>query len=92
MVAFLALSGISVVAARFIAARRTDDGVDRVNRGVADMMGRELALAEPIVNGTGRALYADGTWRVRGPDQPVGGRVRVVGIDASTQVVEPVET
>ncbi|MEM7693516.1 MAG: NfeD family protein [Pseudomonadota bacterium] len=91
MALFLVSAGVSVVAARFIAARRPDDGEDRVNRGTDTMIGRELPLAEPIVNGTGRALYADGTWRVFGPDRPAGTLVRVVGVDASTLVVEPVE-
>ncbi|MEO1103899.1 MAG: NfeD family protein [Pseudomonadota bacterium] len=91
MVAFLVFAGLSVLFARFLAARQVDDGADQVNRGPATLIGRELALAEPIVNGTGRALYADGTWRVAGPDRPAGTRVRVIGIDASTLVVEPIE-
>ncbi|MEM9222357.1 MAG: NfeD family protein [Pseudomonadota bacterium] len=91
MIAFLGFAALSVVGARFLAARKADDGADQVNLGVSPMIGRELALSEPIVNGTGRALYADGTWRVSGPDQPAGSLVRVVGVDATTLVVEPVE-
>lgn len=91
MALFLGTAAVSVVAARFLASRKPDDGEDRVNRGAETMIGRELALAEPIINGTGRALYGDGTWRVFGPDRPAGTLVRVVAIDASTLVVEPVE-
>ncbi|WMS41174.1 NfeD family protein [Acuticoccus sp. MNP-M23] len=91
MVCFLAISAISVVAARMITMRSISTGTEEVNRGPSSMIGRELALADPIVNGTGRALFADSTWRVAGADQPAGTRVRVVGIDASTLVVEPVE-
>lgn len=91
MVSFLAFAAISVVAARAITMRSRSGAEEQVNRGPSSMIGRELALADPIVNGTGRALFADSTWRVAGADQPAGTRVRVVGLDASTLVVEPVE-
>ena len=91
MAAFLILSAASVVAARFLARRQLGEGEPPVNRGAASLVGRELALAEPIVNGVGRALYGDGTWRVAGRDQPAGTRVRVVGVEASTLLVEPLE-
>jgi len=90
MLSFLGFSAISVVAARVLAARIAAASAETVNRGAAMMIGRELTLAEPIVNGTGRALHGDGTWRVAGPDAPAGVRVRVVGVDAATLVVEPV--
>ncbi|MEM8551569.1 MAG: NfeD family protein [Pseudomonadota bacterium] len=91
MVAFIVCSGLSVAAARVIANRVTAEADDVVNRGPAALIGRQLALAEPIVNGTGRATFADSSWRVTGPDQPAGTLVKVVGIDASTLVVEPVQ-
>lgn len=87
---FIALSAVTVIAARFIAARRDDDDADKVNRGADTMIGRELVLAEPIAAGRGRAHVADTLWRVTGPDAPAGARVRVTGIDASTLIVEPV--
>ena len=91
MAVFLIVAALSVLAARLLAQRTVFRGEDVVNRGPRSMIGRELALADPIVNGTGRALYGDGTWRVAGKDQPAGTRVRVVGIEASTLLVEPVE-
>ena len=89
MAAFIAFAAISVIGARFLAARRFDDGIDRVNRDPSVHIGRELVLAEPIVAGTGRAVWGDSLWRVTGPDLPAGLRVRVVGIDGSTLRVEP---
>jgi len=91
MAIFLIYAAASVVAARFLARRLRGEADPPVNRGPTAMIGRELALAEPIVNGTGRALYGDGSWRVAGKDQPAGTRVRVVGIEASTLLVEPIE-
>ena len=89
MVAFLGIAAASVLAARIVGGRAAGRDGEIVNRGATPMIGRELALAEPIVNGTGRALFGDGTWRVTGPDQPAGTRVRVVAISATTLVVEP---
>ena len=91
MVAFLGFAALLVLGVRILTQRGPLRPEALVNRGPASMVGRELALAEPIVNGTGRALYGDGTWRVAGRDQPAGTRVRVIGIEASTLLVEPIE-
>jgi membrane protein implicated in regulation of membrane protease activity len=49
---------------------------------------RLLTLETPIVDGEG-SLRVDGTsWRVTGPDLAAGSRVRVVGIEGETVVVE----
>ena len=89
MGAFMGFAAVSVLAGRMIAARTADDGADRVNRGATPFIGRELSLAEPIVNGVGRAEWGDGLWRVAGADQPAGTKVRVVGVEAATLLVEP---
>ncbi|BBD39425.1 membrane protein [Aminobacter sp. Y103A] len=61
------------------------------NRG-AQMIGRTATLAEPIREGRGRIKLGDTTWRVSGPDLPVGAQVRVIGAaDTDLElVVEPV--
>lgn len=89
---FIGLSGITVLAARLIAARREDDGADTVNLGADTLVGRDFVLAEPIAAGHGRAHVGDTLWQVKGPDTPAGARVRVTGIDAATLVVEPLPT
>jgi membrane protein implicated in regulation of membrane protease activity len=91
MVAFLAFSAATVVGGRVIAARTGGVGEAAVNRGARALVGRELGLCEPIVNGFGRAAWGDGVWRVTGPDLPAGSRVRVVGVEAATLRVEPAE-
>lgn len=90
MASFIAYCAISVIFGRMLAARTEGDGADRVNLGPNQLIGRELALSEPIVNGFGHAYYGDSHWRVTGADQPAGTRVRVTGIEASTLRVEPV--
>ncbi len=52
---------------------------------------RVFTLDHPIVNGIGKVVVDDSTWRVKGPDLPSGRRVRVVGVEGVIFVVEPVE-
>ena len=51
---------------------------------------RIFTLDHPIVNGVGKVVVDDSTWRVKGPDLPTGQRVRVVGVDGTVFVVEAV--
>lgn len=90
MVSFIIFAAATVYAGRLLAARHEGDGADRVNLGPEHMIGREMALTEAITDGFGRVRYGDSHWRVTGPDQPAGTRVRVVGVEAATLRVEPV--
>lgn len=90
MVSFIGFAAAAVVAGRILAARHPDDGRDRVNRSPSAHIGRELVLAESIVDGSGRARWGDSLWRVVGPDLPAGAKVRVIGVEAATLRVEPV--
>jgi membrane protein implicated in regulation of membrane protease activity len=53
--------------------------------------GRVFTLDHPIVNGVGRVVVDDSTWRVKGPDLPAGKRVRVVDVEGVVFVVEPID-
>jgi len=53
--------------------------------------GRVFTLDHPIVNGVGKVVVDDSTWRVKGPDLPAGTHVRVVGVDGVVFVVESAE-
>jgi hypothetical protein len=61
-----------------------------LNRADRGLIGREGVLAEPIVQGAGRIRFDDTLWRIEGPDLPVGGRVRVVGLSGTVLRVESV--
>jgi membrane protein implicated in regulation of membrane protease activity len=54
-------------------------------------VGRTFTLEHPIVNGVGKVVVDDSTWRVKGPDLPAGSKVRVADIDSVIFVVELVE-
>jgi membrane protein implicated in regulation of membrane protease activity len=54
--------------------------------------GRVFTLERPIVNGVGKVLVDDSTWRVKGPDLPAGTKVLVTDVDGVVFVVEAVES
>lgn len=88
---FLALSLLSAVAGRRISAtmRGGDSDQPLLNRRDAQLVGETATLAEPIVNGRGRARIGDSLWIVHGPDLPAAARVRVVSADEGKLTVEP---
>ena len=64
---------------------------------VLNLRGQELighvyeVVERPIENGAGRVRVGETTWKVEGPDAPVGSKVRVVGVDSNVLKVEPLE-
>ncbi len=50
---------------------------------------RIFTLDHAISNGTGKVVVDDSTWKVKGPDLPAGTRVRVIGVDGTVFIVEP---
>ncbi len=51
-------------------------------------IGHALTLQAPIQNGTGRVRLGNRDWDVRGPNLPVGARVRVTGVDGAILLVD----
>jgi membrane protein implicated in regulation of membrane protease activity len=62
-----------------------------LNRRGEQYVKRVFTLSEAIVNGEGKVQVDDSTWKVQGPDCPVGTRIRVSGVDGVILIVEPVE-
>lgn len=60
-----------------------------LNRRGEQYVGRRFTLDRPITNGVGELRVDDSTWRISGPDLPVGAGVRVVGVDGVILRVEP---
>ncbi len=48
-----------------------------LNRRTAGLIGREVILEKPIIDGVGTVKIDDTIWRIEGPDAPAGSRVRV---------------
>src|SRR5690606_11079980 len=89
-VAFLILSLASVLIGRRIFPTTGTDDTDQplLNQRDRQLVGRLATLAEPIVNGHGRARIGDTLWRVTGEDMPSGTRGRVVSAENGELGVE----
>lgn len=53
-------------------------------------IGQTMTLDSPIRNGAGRIKIGNREWNIRGPELPVGARVRVTGVDGSVLLVDRV--
>jgi len=86
---FAVLAIIFALIGRNVMRRQAAEPQDKpfLNRRADALVGREFILAEPIENGAGRVRIGDSVWRVVGPDQPAGTKVRVESIDGSVLVV-----
>ena len=85
---FAVLSVVSIVAGRSYLRRnplKTEDS--NLNRRGEQYVGRVFTLAEPIVNGTGKIVVDDTTWRIEGDDLPAGTKVRITGVDGTSLTV-----
>jgi hypothetical protein len=89
VLAFLALSLLCAVAGRRISAASDASDQPLLNRRGEQLVGETATLSEPIRDGRGRVRIGDTTWRVSGPDLPVGARVRIVSVRDLELVVEP---
>jgi hypothetical protein len=61
-------------------------GLNRLSDRVA---GEIATVTEALVDGRGRVRLGDSEWPARGPDAPVGARVRVEGADGALLRVSP---
>jgi len=89
VVAFVLLSVVSIQCYRQWGRKRArETDAPLLNRRAEQLVGRVVALDQPIVAGIGRAKVDDAFWVVAGPDLPVGTPVRVVAVDGMTLKVQ----
>jgi len=62
-----------------------------LNRRGQQYIGRVFSLTSPITNGVGKVTVDDSTWKVKGPDLPIGTHIKVVGVDGVVFKVEVAE-
>ncbi|MDB5695641.1 MAG: hypothetical protein JWN21_1184 [Sphingomonas bacterium] len=53
------------------------------------LLGQIVKVAEPFVDGQGRVTLGDSVWLARGADVTVGTPMRVVAVEGSVLIVEP---
>lgn len=86
---FAIFSAIGVIGwHRFQRATMGDEPATTLNRRGEQLVGRVVALSEPIINGRGSARIDDSVWRVEGADLPAGARVKITGADGTVLRVE----
>ena len=62
-----------------------------LNQRASSYVGRVFTVEEAIRHGSGKLRVGDSLWLARGPDAEVGVSVRVVDVDGTALIVEPVE-
>ena len=80
----------AVAARRFLPDRFTSRKASQLNDRGAALVGTEIVLSEPIVNGHGRVKLGDSSWSIAGPDMAAGFRVVVVAVEGARLEVKPV--
>ena len=87
---FVSLSLIAVYSARRVFSEQPIQSSDPLlNNRVGRLVGQTGTVTVAIEHGEGRIHQGDSDWTARGPELPAGARVRIVGFDGATLIVEP---
>ncbi len=88
---FIFLSLIAVYSARrFLRDRPIASADPLINNRSGRMLGQTAIVTLEIdEGGSGRVKLGDSEWIARGPELPVGARVRITGSDGAVLLVEP---
>ena len=79
---FVFLSLIAVYTARRMFSEQPIESSDPLlNNRVARLVGQTGTVTAAIEHGEGRIHQGDSDWTARGPELPVGARVRIIGFD-----------
>ena len=94
MIIFGVLSVVTVYIAWKYMRKNPPKATDQplLNQRSAQYVGKTYTLVNAISGGSGRIKLGDSTWRVEGPDAPVGSTVKVIGYDGPNLHVEIVST
>jgi membrane protein implicated in regulation of membrane protease activity len=87
---FVFLSLIAAFSAkRFLGEKPIESSDPLMNRRGARMIGETALVTAAIEHGSGRVKVGDSEWIARGAETAAGERVRIIGTDGSTLLVEP---
>jgi len=90
VVDFVFLSLIAAFSAkRFLGEKPIESSDPLMNRRGARMVGETALVTAAIEHGSGRVKVGDSEWIARGVETAAGERVRIIGTDGSTLLVEP---
>lgn len=72
---------------------RTQSETQHINEPNKLLIGKKFTLAEPITQGIGRLIIADGSWKIQcSQDLPIGAEITIVAVESITLIVEPRDT
>jgi len=89
-VLFAVLSLTAVILSRRFFKNNDESDKPLLNQRAEQNVGRTFVLTKSIVHGRGRVRIADSTWAVEGEDCAKGTMVKVIGVEGTTLLVEPV--
>ncbi|MDP2124309.1 MAG: NfeD family protein [Parvibaculum sp.] len=74
---------------RYLTRSLVESDHPTLNQRGAGYIGQIFTVEQEIRNGRGKLRVGDSLWLAQGADAPAGARVKVVGADGSTLIVEP---
>lgn len=85
--AFAAMAVVSVFLWRRFKPKQSESEHPTLNKRGHQYIGRRFTLNQPVVNGVGKLIVADTTWKITGPDMPAGTQVTVTEVVGTALVV-----
>lgn len=90
LLGFAAWSVVSVLLGRRFYRDMPVESTDPLlNDRIARLLGETVTVTVAIDGGSGRVRVGDSEWAARGPDAPVGARMRITGAVGNALKVEP---
>lgn len=90
VIIFVSLALITAYSAkRFLRDSPIESSDPLMNRRGSRLVGETAVVVQAFEGGSGRVKHGDSEWLARGPDLPLGTRVRIAGSDGTVLVVEP---
>ncbi len=77
------------VGKRYLRDNPVESADPAMNKRGLRMAGEVATVTQAIADGKGRVHHGDTEWIARGPDAPVGAKVRITGANGSELLVEP---
>lgn len=90
LAAFAVMALVSLFLWRRFKPSESETDQPALNQRAHRYIGGRFTLNEPIVNGVGKLIVADTTWKITGEDLPEGTQVKVTDVEGVALRVEPI--
>ncbi|STX28126.1 Inner membrane protein ybbJ [Legionella beliardensis] len=89
LIYFSLLCIVFAIAWWLVLKKRTAKDPSFMNKPFHSMLDQTVTLVEPIKDGRGVVRINDAPWFVKGPELPAGTKVKIVAIEGTIMIVEP---